>query len=635
MLHGYTGNILQVDLSRAQIEIETPDEAFYRTYMGGSCLGLYYLWRLCPKGADPLGPDNVLTFALSAPTGVAISGQSRATATARSPISGGAGDSQAGGFWPAQLKFAGFDAIVIRGKAPKPVYLWIQDGTAELRDAGHLWGRMPGEVEAQIKSELGDDRIEVAQVGPGGERLIRFAAVMNMSNRAHGRTGMGAVMGSKNLKAIAVRGKTPPSVAHPDRIKALAALGAKAISENLGMEELGIDGTDGFLQYRAQADYLPSYNWRSGALGSWEAISGRRMSETILKDRDTCYACIIRCKRVVEVVDGPITVDSLYGGPEYETISTFGSYCGITDLTAIAKANELCNKYGVDTIACGATIAFAMDCFEHGILTTSDTDGIDLRFGNVEAMLEMLEMTLERRGLGDLLAEGSYRAAQKLGPMAMDLAVTVKGAELPAHMPQQKRSLALIYAVNPFGADHQSSEHDPAYTPGSSPIELERMAQIGLTKPQSPMDLGAEKVRFTLYSQYLYSALDSLDLCQFVFGGAWQLYDSNQVVELMQAVTGWEINLWELMKLGERRVNLMRAFNAREGIKSDHDTLPKKMFQPLEGGKSAGVAVNHTAFERALKTYYAMAGWDVEAGIPMRGKLHELDLGWVADELGL
>jgi aldehyde:ferredoxin oxidoreductase len=202
-------------------------------------------------------------------------------------------------------------------------------------------------------------------------------------------------------------------------------------------------------------------------------------------------------------------------------------------------------------------------------------------------------------------------------------------------MPQQKRSLALIYAVNPFGADHESSEHDFAYTPGSSPVELERMAQIGLTKPQPATDLGPEKVRFALYSQYLYSALDSLDLCQFVFGGAWQLYDSNQVVELMQAVTGWKVSLWELMKLGERRVNLMRAFNAREGIARDHDTLPKKMFQPLQGGKSAGVSVDPAAFERALETYYAMAGWDIETGIPTRGKLQELDLGWVADELGL
>ncbi len=628
-MYGYSGNVLRVNLTRGAIEVEHPDELFYRTYLGGSAMGLYYLLRLSPQGVDPLGPNNVLTLALSAPTGTPIAGQSRATAVAKSPLTGAVGDSQAGGYWPAELKFAGFDAVVIEGKASQPVYLWVHDGRAELRDASRHWGKVTGEVEATIHRELGDDKIQVAQCGPAGEKLVRFAAIMNMSNRAHGRTGMGAVMGSKNLKAIAVRGKARPPVANPEALRKLAMWGVKNVPTNLSIAELGIDGTDGFLQYRGMTDTLPSYNYSSGAFPNWKEIAGERMSETILKRRDSCYACAVRCKRVVEVTGEPYTVDPHYGGPEYETVSTFGTYCGVSDLVAIAKANELCNKYGVDSISCGATIAFAMDCYEHGILTRDDTGGIDLRFGSAQAMLKMLEMILERKGIGEVLAEGSQRAAEKIGRGAVEFAVTVKGNEVPAHMPQHKRALGLVYAVNPFGADHQSSEHDPSYSPHASEAELDRLARLGLVHPDEPQALGPEKVRFALVTQYLYGALDSIDLCQFVWGGTWQLYGPDQIVELVRAVTGWDIDLPELMKAGERRLNLMRAFNAREGIGRERDTLPKKLFQPLAGGKTEGWRVEPESFEKALDMYYEQAGWDVSTGYPTQSRLEELGLGWV------
>ncbi len=629
MSFGYQGKILHVDLTKGLLEIEEPDARFYRHYMGGSALGMYYLLKNTPAGADPLGPENTLVLSLSVLTGAPISGQSRMTATAKSPLTGGVGDAQCGGFWPAECKFAGFDAIVVKGKAEKPVYLWLHDGEAELRDATHLWGKITGEVEAQIRDELGDHKIEVAQCGPAGEKGVRFAAIINMSNRANGRTGMGAVMGSKNLKAVAVRGKNRPSLADRDALIKVAKWGADNF-EDSDIYGLGLLGTAEVLRSQHKDGGLPTRNWASGAFEGWEAIDGQTMHDTILKERDTCYACTVRCKRVVEVTKGPYKVDPHYGGPEYETLSALGSYCGVDDLAAVSLANQICNQYGMDTISCGATIAWAMNCFEKGIISAKDTGGIELRYGNAEGMVKMTEMIAKREGFGDLLAAGSARAAAKIGNGTEDLVVTVKKQELPAHMPQVKRSLALIYAVNPFGADHQSSEHDPSYSEYP-----DRMAELDLMDPQPNKVLNTEKTRYALYTQYLYSCLDSINLCQFVFGPAWQLYGPSQIVDTVRAITGWNVSLWELMKVGERRLNLMRAFNAREGIGREADKLPKKLSQALVGGKSDGVYVTEQEVEEAKDTYYAMAGWDVATGAPTRHKLEELGLAWVADELGL
>ncbi|TEU08193.1 MAG: hypothetical protein E3J25_12370, partial [Anaerolineales bacterium] len=463
MPFGYVGKILHVDLTSGKIEVEEPPESFYRTYMGGSGMAMSYLLRMMPAGVDPLGPENVLVLSVGVLTGAPISGLSRVMANAKSPLTGAIGDAQGGGFWPAELKFAGYDALVITGKAPKPVYLWIHDGEFELRDATHLWGRVTGEAEAMIREELGDDRIRVLQVGPAGEKLARIACIINERTRACGRTGMGAVMGSKNLKAVAVRGHSRPEIHDRDKVRALARWGRENF-EDSGVYSMSLHGTAAGIDNLQEIGGLPTRNWSSGVFEGWEKIWGQTVTDTILKDRDTCYGCIVRCKRVVETKE-PYEVDPLYGGPEYETLATMGSYCCVDDLGAIAKANELCNKYGLDTISCGAAVAFAMDCYENGILTKEDTGGIELRFGNAQALVKMVEMIAKREGLGDLLGEGSYRAAQKIGRGAEDLAVHCKGQDFPAHVPQAKRSMALIYAVHPFGADPVSSDPDPSDKP--------------------------------------------------------------------------------------------------------------------------------------------------------------------------
>ncbi len=634
---GYNGKILHVNLSSATLTVEAPSEKFYRKYMGGSALNLYYLFSEMAPGVDPLGPENILALSVSVVTGAAISGQSRLTASAKSPLTGAIGDSQSGGFWPAELKFAGFDAIIIRGQSSSPVYLWIHDGEAELRDAAHLWGQLTGDVEKAIRDELDDKKIKVLQIGPAGEKRVRFASLINNCNRANGRTGMGAVMGSKNLRAIAVRGTQRPAMADKDAFKALARLGVKDFPDSM-IAEMGIYGTSGGVAANQTSGGLPSYNYNSGVFDGWKKISGKTMYDTIRKGcqqgkqqkhgRDTCYGCIVHCKPVVEIKKGPFAVSSTYGGPEYETLATFGAYCGIDDLAAIAKANAICNQYGMDTISCGATIAWAMEAFESGALTSEDAGGTEFKFGDAAAMVRLAEMIGQRKGFGDILAEGSARASEHLG-CGTEFLITVKGQEAPAHMPHIKKSLALIYAVNPFGADHMSSEHDPAYEDFFKFYE-KRLHLLGLREPQAPQSLSNEKINFARKTQYLYSMLDSLNLCQFVYGPSWHLYGPQEIMELVQAVTGWEVSIDELITLGERRLNMMRVFNAREGINRHQDQLPGKFYhQPLEGGPTDGWKIDKSEFETALEEYYRQCGWDIDSGIPTSETLERLGLSWV------
>jgi len=644
MVYGYNGKILHVDLTTGDLSVEEPGEVFYRKYLGGSALAMHYLFKDMPAGVDPLGPENVLVVALSVLTGAAVSGQSRVTITAKSPLTGAVGDSQGGGFWPAELKFAGFDAIVIKGKSPKPVYLWINEGSFELRDAAHLWGKITGEVEKAIRDELGDKRVQVLQVGPAGEKAVRFSAVMNNSNRANGRTGMGAVMGSKKLKAIAVRGKNRPQMADKAKLSELAKWGAANLKDSdiAGLSKYGTSETTGS---NNSSGGLPTYNFNSGEFDKWEDIDGTTMFDTILKGahegdqlregRDTCYACTVRCKRVVEITEGAYKVDPYYGGPEYETTSTFGNYCGVSDLAAISLANEICNKYGMDTISCGATIAWAFEAFNEGKISLDDTDGLDLTWGNAASMVALTEKIANREGFGDLLAEGSERAAWKTGRGTEAYLITFKGQEAPAHMPRVKRTLAIIYGANPFGADHQSHEHDPALEDDFEYYE-DRMAVLGFTEAQEVRSLSDEKIRFAVHSQRMYSAMDSLNLCQFVFGPAWQLYGPADMVALVKAVTGWDdIEFNDLQRVGERRVNMMRAFNAREGFDRSNDSVPEKFFKPIKGGVSDGWVLDRDEVAAGMDKYYEFCGWDAATGNPTRAKLDELELAWVADRLGI
>jgi aldehyde:ferredoxin oxidoreductase len=634
MPNGYNGKILHVDLSKGMLEVEEPDEAFYRKYMGGSAMGMHYILRDMPKGADPLSPENVLTLMTGVTTGAAISGQSRINANARSPISGGIGDSQGGGFFPAEMKFAGIDGLVIKGKSEKPVYLWIKDGTFELRDASHLMGKKTGEVDDILEEELEDKKIEVLQHGPAAEKGILFSSLVSMANRNNGRTGMGLVMASKNLKAVVVRGSKKPTLADAKSLIELNKTGPKILPDNPDMPGLANDGTATVVMFQNTIGSLPTRNYSEGQFEHCEDISGETMSATVLKGRDTCYACVVRCKRVVEITEGAYKVDPKYGGAEYETLSTFGSYCGANDLAAINLANQMCNEHGVDTIAAGATIAFAMECFENGVITKEQTGGLELKYGDADAMLKALEMMLNAEGeFGKTLGMGSERAAKVWGGGADEFLITVKGAEAPAHMPQAKRSLGLIYAVNPFGADHQSSEHDPYYEEGVADLNLDRLKMLGLSEPQPGLSLTKEKVRFAYLTELFFSMLDSVELCQFVYGPAWTLYGPAETVDMINAVTGWDVTVEELQEVGARRLNLFRTFNAREGLDRNADKLPKKFFKALKGeGPTAGIALTHEEMDSAIDEYYRLAGWTSD-GIPTAETLKKHDIEWAAEYL--
>ncbi|HEX9330870.1 MAG TPA: aldehyde ferredoxin oxidoreductase family protein [Anaerolineales bacterium] len=628
MPYGYNGKILHVDLTKGELTVEEPNEAFYRKYLGGSAMGMHYILREMPKGVDPLGPENVLTLMTGVTTGVPISGQSRLNANAKSPISGGIGDSQSGGFFPAELKFAGFDGIVIKGKSLKPVYLAIVDGNAKLRDAVHLMGKKTGEVDDILHAEV-DKKAEILQHGPAAENGVLFSSLVSMSNRHNGRTGMGLVMASKNLKAVVVRGRQKPTIADPKALAALNKTGPKILPDNPDMPGLAAEGTATVVLFQNTIGSLPTHNYNEGQFQRCEDISGAHMVETILKERDTCFACVVRCKRVVELKEGAYRAEPRYGGPEYETLGTFGSYCGIDNLAAISQANQICNEYAVDTIACGATIAFAMECYEKGIITKEHTGGLELKFGDADAMLSALDVIVKNEGpLGRVLSQGSERAAKIWGNGADECLITVKGAEAPAHMPQAKRSLALIYAVNPFGADHQSSEHDPYYEEGVADFNLDRLKQIGLGSPQPLYSLSEEKVRFAYQTQLFYSMLDSAELCQFVYGPTWTLYDANDTAKMISFVTGWDISVEELMEVGARRLNLFRVFNAREGLGRKDDKLPKKFFKQLQGtGPTSNFALTQQEVEKALDDYYRLAGWSPD-GIPTQQTLEKLDIAW-------
>ncbi len=629
MPNGFIGSVLHVDLSTGAHTIEHPQESFYRKYGGGSGMGLFYLLRDLPARVDPLGPENILTLFTGPVTGLAVPGQSRISANALSPMGNVIGDSQAGGFFPAWLKFAGLDGIVVVGQAQQPVYLYIHDGKAEIRDASDLWGKDTATVDDMLAERHG--KVEVLQIGPAGENLVRFAAIMNMHNRANGRTGMGAVMGSKRLKAIVVQGKHKLAAHDMRALTHQNREGTRNIDNIPDMKGLALNGTADVIPFQQTYGTLPAYNYNEANFAGFEAVSGEQMSDTILKERDTCFACTVRCKRVVETEFEQKKVLPTYGGPEYETIATLGTYCGIDNLDAIALGNQLCNQYGLDTISCGATISFAMECFENGVIGLEDTGGIELRFGNSQAMIEMIHQIARREGFGAVLAEGSARAAQLIGKGAEEYLITVKGTEAPAHMPQAKKTLGLIYAVNPFGADHQSHEHDPMYEEGVGEFYLERLALLDLKTPQPVYQLTDEKVRYAYLTELFYSAVDSYSLCQFVYGPAWQLYGPAEMAQIISAATGWDVDVAEILKVGERRLNMMRAFNAREGFTRAEDALPKKFFRPLQGkGPTAGVAWKTADLEHAKDVYFQLAGWDVASGNPTLETLAELGLDWIS-----
>jgi aldehyde:ferredoxin oxidoreductase len=621
MDNSFTGKILRVNLSKEKISSETLEESFYRHYFGGRGLIAYYLLKELNPGIDPLGPDNKLIFACGPVTGAPVSGSGRNSVGAKSPLTGAYGEAEAGGFWGAELKQAGFDVIIIEGKASEPVYLWIKDQKVELRDASRLWGLEIKKSQETTRSELGDSRVKVAQIGPGGEKLVRYASVVNDLNHVAGRCGMGAVMGSKNLKAVAVKGSNRVQVRKPKRLGKLARWMAQNV--NNAAYALHTYGTGDAMDAMEETGNLPVRNFRDGDFPEVDQISAQAVKEHVRVGMGTCFACAVACKKEVKVKE-PWNVNPAYGGPEYETLASLGSNCGVSDLKAVCKANELCQRYSIDTISTGVTISFAMECFEHGLLTKEDTDGMDLSFGNAESMVKMVELIGEKSGLGALLAEGVKRAAEQIGNGAEEFAVHVKGQEVPMHDPRLKRGEALGYTVSPTGADHVHNIHDTFLYP-----QLPKSYNsLGILEPVPIEDFGPKKVRLYKYVGEWRTLNNFLVMCLFT---PWSVI---QKVEIVRSVTGWNTTTFELMKVVERGNTLARIFNLREGFTEKDDWLPPRFFKPKTSGALSKTFVNPEDLQKAKLLYYDMMGW-TEQGIPKKSKLEELDIAWAANKISV
>lgn len=610
-MKGYQGKLLNVDLGRRRVETEELDPKLVEQYLGGAGVAAHLLYDGTGPDTDPLGPDNLLIAFTGPFTGTAVPSSSRHHLMARSPLTGILGETNVGGSWAVHIKRAGYDGVVVSGRAENPVYLWIHDGGVEIRDASPIWGLDSYDSAAWLKRQT-TEKATCAVIGQAGEKQAGIASIPHIGTivRAAARTGLGAVMGSKNLKAMVVYGTGSWDIANADGLQ-------KDVKEMLphlreATATFGQFGTAGGVDNYEKIGNFPLQNWRGGRWQGATKISGATMHDTILNGRKACLRCPIACGRHIKVETGP------YGpmnceGPEYETIGTMGGECLVDDLVAVSKANQLCNRYGLDTISAGATIAFAMEAYEKGILTTADTDGVELTWGNAEAMVEMVHKMGRREGIGELMCEGSLKMAQALGHNAVEFAVHVKGLEPSAHDPRRFFSQALSYATAARGACHNASWSHP-YEIGLS------MPEIGILEAQDPFQVEG-KAQFTATLQNLMSVMDCLIACRFcqIGGGV----NVSKMVQWLNLITGNQLDVEQFMVMGERVFNLKRLYNTRLGISRKDDMLPPRFLTLNRRGKETPNQL--PPIGRLLGDYYQYRGWQ-EDGIPTADKLQELDL---------
>jgi len=625
MPYGYNGKILHVDLTSRTWSVEEPSETWYRTYMGGTGFAAYYLLKELKARTDPLSPDNVLIFATSVVCGAPLSGFNRYTVAAKSPLTGAFGETEAGGYWAPELKFAGFDAVVVRGRSTKPVYLWITDGQAVIRDAAGIWGCDNWETLQRLQEELQDKRIRAASIGPAGERLIPFACVQNDMEHFNGRTGMGAVMGSKNLKAVVARGTAKMTLADPDTVREIGQWHNQRIKEhppNVGMTKFG---TPGLLKGLNDAGILPTRNFREGVFEGAEKLAAPTYHDTIFDSNSTCWACAVRCKRRVALDDEKYPLDKRFGGAEYEALAALGSMLGNDNLPSVARGTQLCNLYGLDVVSTGAVLAFAMECFEEGILTESDTGGRALRFGDADAMLWLIEELVHQRGIGKTLSQGVKKAAETIGRGAERFAFHVKGQEAAFHDGRGKAGMGLGFALSPTGADHIETPHDVAFQGDG----VSKLHPLGLLEPVDPVTVDRHKVRFFYVGQKAWGINNLLSICNFVSVPIHAMTFA-RLVQAVAAITGWQTSLYELAQAAERSNVMARVFNNRQGFTAKDDRVIQRWLEEMPSGPLKGRRMDANDVQQAIQLYYEMSGWDLE-GRPRHGKLVELDLDWLID----
>ncbi|MBN1630437.1 MAG: aldehyde ferredoxin oxidoreductase family protein [Thermoleophilia bacterium] len=614
---GMTCRILRVDLSTGKVSTEERGERYYRKWVGGSGLISQILLTEIPAGADALGPENKLVFALSPVTGTPIYGTGRNGVGAKSPLSGGIALCQSGEHWGVELKKAGYDVLIVEGTSDKPVYLSIKDGDVTIRDAAPLWGLLTKDTQAAIREELDDKRVRVAMIGPGGENLVPYACIMHGPFDAAGRGGLGAVMGSKNLKAIAVRGTGRARVFDREAVKAFNNWLTKEHWDHFWIQqvlpEFGTGGPE--MEGMEAIGHLPVHNWRGAPFAEGvQSVHGGALKEKMGLAQEGCYGCPLRCKKRLQS-GPPYNIDPDYGGPEYEAMCALGTNLEVDDAEAMVKANELCNAYSLDVISLGNTVSFAMECFEKGLLTLEDTGGLELSFGNGPALVKVVELIGRREGIGALLSLGSAEAAKRIGKGAEELSVEVKNVHPGMHEPRLNPAFALGFMVNPNGADHCANVHDDIL---AAEHGIKDFNQLGFYDTVPALDIGPRKVALFKVGHIREFLNDCLLTCHLAYVGV----TFKQPADILQAVAGWDVGSAELIRSAERILTAARLFNIKHGLGADDDRLPPRFFDDKTEGPFVG-ALNRESMDKAKGYYYNLMGWDQE-GVPTPEKVEEL-----------
>lgn len=615
MSNGFMGQLLRVNLLEAKITIEETNLDWARKFLGGAGLASKYLYHEVPAGVDPLGPENKLIFMTGPLTATPSPSASRYSVVAKSPQTGLWGQANSGGSFGPALKKSGYDGIIIEGVSTKPVYLQIQDGNFELINASHLWGKTVPETEAALQNST-PHKLTVAAIGPAGENLVRYAAIMNNRHRAAGRCGLGAVMGSKKLKAIVCSGSLPVPLADKRGFHTAATKQFSLIDESMlkvGFDTFGTNMVADFVHVRGG---YPTRNWQQGIFEGIDEINAQAIMDTVFVEDTACFACPISCGRGTEIKDGKWKGDR-GEGPEYESTNTLGALCGVSDINAITKANYLCNEYGLDTISAGSTIAFAIECFEKGILTKEQTGGLKLAFGDGELVVMLVEKIARREGIGDLLAQGSRAVAKILGQGSDKFAMNVKGLELPAYDSRAAKITGLGYVTANRGGDHMTG-----YIQGPTFIDIPFLI-VEDSSIRNPFQANPEEAQVLIDLENALAVLDAFGGCKFMG----MLLPADELIDLYQLATGWDLTTKEFRKAGERIFNLARAYCVREGVSRADDRLPERlMTEPLPGGPAEGMVNDLEMLELMKDAYYDFRGWDRLTGVPTREKLQELGL---------
>lgn len=602
-MNGYLGKILRVDLTSGRLWDEPLHEAWARLFVGGSGLAARYLYDLVDGSTDPLGPENPLLFMAGPLVGTAMPSAGRYSVCALSPLTRLWGEANSGGFFGPELRFAGYDGILITGRAAQPVWLSIVEGRAELHDAGALWGLDSYAAQERARQTLGEPRARVACIGPAGERMVKLAAVMNDAGRAAARTGMGAVMGSKNLKAVAVRGSATIPVADAEALKAVAQEVTAYSKEDMACQSIRLAGTAGAVDVALMFGDLPIRYYQQGEWEEAGKLSGVLMSELYLNRNRACYRCPIGCGRETRA---PSYGVERADGPEYETLGALGTLVMVSDLEAVIYAGHLCNLYGLDTISMGATIALACELAERGLLKPDDTGGIEVRYGDAALVHRLIELTARREGFGALLAEGSAALAERCG--VPELAAVVNRLEVPLHDPRAFHGMAVTYALSPRGACHMEGDmYGLDMGQCSSP-------ELGI-EPGDRFDTSPEKGRVAARQQAWRNLYNALTLCQFQNPGV------EPLLRAVNAVTGWGWAAEDLLAAGKRIVTLKRLLNLRRGLTRECDRLPDLLMKPLAEGGTEGHVPDLAAL---LAGAYAEYGWDPATGRPAEETLASL-----------